>query len=246
ITSCVRIVIEELITILEDQLRDNRNKRVWIRPWLARRNTHGASNMLLKELAVEDVPEYRNCMRMTPDCFNLLLQKINRIIQKTDTTMRMALPAKTKLEITLSYLATGNKVCDAIYDALKDFIKVPQKVNEWKAIESDFDKRWNYPGCYGAIDGKHITIRAPANCGSDYFNYKGQNSIILMAVVDGNYNFKYIDVGCNGRASDGGVFAQVTCVNVYLPTGSVDEEDIDRGTITPGNWKSEITGLPSI
>lgn len=29
-----------------------------------------------------------------------------------------------------------------------------------------------------------------------------------MAIVDANYCFRYIDVGCNGKASDGGVFSQ--------------------------------------
>lgn len=56
------------------------------------------------------------------------------------------------------------------------------------------------------MDGKHILIRPPPNTGLYYFNYMHSFSVVLLAVVDANYKFLYIDVGCNGRVSYGGVF----------------------------------------
>lgn len=58
------------------------------------------------------------------------------------------------------------------------------------------------------MDGKHIVFRAPKSAGSTYFNYKNEHSIVLLAVVDAKYNLIYVDVGANGRISDGGIFRQ--------------------------------------
>lgn len=46
--------------------------------------------------------------------------------------------------------------------------QVPGTHEEWNTIERGFSSRWNFPGVYGAIDGKHILIRAPPDCGSDF------------------------------------------------------------------------------
>lgn len=59
----------------------------------------------------------------------------------------------------------------------------------------------------GALDGKRILLQAPVNSGSVYYDYKHQFSLILMALVDAQYRFLYVDVGANGRQCDAGVFA---------------------------------------
>jgi len=81
-------------------------------------------------------------------------------------------------------------------------------LKEWQKIQLGFNEIWNFPGCCGAIDGKHIVIKAPPSAGSEYYNYKGTNSIVLLGIVDHNYCFSYIDVGSYGRNADGGVFQQ--------------------------------------
>ncbi|XP_045123980.1 uncharacterized protein LOC123511938 isoform X2 [Portunus trituberculatus] len=93
---------------------------------------------------------------------------------------------------------------------------LPQKPSseaEWRIVANDFETRWNFPHCLGSIDGKHIQMIAPAHSGSLYYNYKNTFSIVLLGVADGNYNFLYADVGCQGRISDGGVFKFTSLYN---------------------------------
>lgn len=73
-------------------------------------------------------------------------------------------------------------------------------------VAKEYNDIWNFPHCLGAIDGKHVVLQAPIHTGSDFFNYKSTFSIVLFAVVDAHYNFMYVDVGGQGRISDGGIF----------------------------------------
>lgn len=84
---------------------------------------------------------------------------------------------------------------------------MPDTKEEWEKIASEFKDLWNFPNCFGAMDGKHIAIQCPYKSGSNFYNYKQFFSIVLLALVDADYKFIYIDCGCNGRISDGGVFA---------------------------------------
>lgn len=86
--------------------------------------------------------------------------------------------------------------------------QTPDTENEWKDVVTQFSKRWNYPGCLGAVDGKHVRINCPAGSGSTFYNYKGFYSIVLMAVVNGNYEFIYANAGAEGKTADGGCWRQ--------------------------------------
>ncbi len=50
-------------------------------------------------------------------------------------------------------------------------------------------------------------MQAPQRSGSYFYNYKGTHSVVLLALADAHMRFLYVDAGCNGRISDGGVFA---------------------------------------
>lgn len=84
---------------------------------------------------------------------------------------------------------------------------IPKK-EEWQNIEKDFAEKWNYPNCIGALDGKHIEIFSPPNSGSLYFNYKKFFSVVLLALVDANYKFIYVNVGDLGKNSDAGIYSR--------------------------------------
>lgn len=83
---------------------------------------------------------------------------------------------------------------------------MPNSHQEWVNIAEDFEKRWQFPNCIGALDGKHVSIVRPKNAGSTFYNYKKAHSINLMVLADSNYKIIYFDVGSRGRSSDGGVF----------------------------------------
>ncbi|XP_039761859.1 uncharacterized protein LOC120635018 [Pararge aegeria] len=221
------VVLCAAACVLLSLLKKKRRKkpRCWVRPFLQRRNEE--TNKFVEEIKIDPLSGFKNFTRISCEDFELLVNAVSPLIAKQDTNYRKCVPVSIRLAITLRYLATGDsfaslmylfkvskeliarivpETCKALISVLNENIKMPNTSEEWMMIERQFDHLWNFPHCIGAMDGKHVVVQAPKNTGSDFFNYKGDFSIVLLALVDANYKFTYVDVGCKGRISDGGVF----------------------------------------
>lgn len=130
--------------------------------------------------------------------------------------------------LTLRFLATGEsfhslqgqfriglstihlivyKVLKTIWNNLQEStLKAPTCPEDWNVIIKGFEEKWQFPHCWGAIDGKHVIMQAQPHSGSKNYNYKGHHSVHLLALCDANYKFVIIDVDAHGRQSDSGVF----------------------------------------
>ena len=87
----------------------------------------------------------------------------------------------------------------------QEYLVCPTDPEDWKKIEERFRNRWNVPHAVSALDGKHIAIKKPKKSGI-YFNYKGYFSLVLLALVDADYKFLWVNAGASGSSSDTQIF----------------------------------------
>ncbi|XP_064102681.1 uncharacterized protein LOC135212843 [Macrobrachium nipponense] len=207
--------------------KDGRAGRIWAREWLTRRQLHGDYGELLQELNKEDRKGHKNFLRIYPELFEEMVERLTPLLKKKDTKLWRAQEVGLKLAVTLHHLASGNDytslqysfrvsksslcrfipvVCQALIDIYKpEVMKCPKTPEEWNDVAKRFASKWNYFNCVGALDGKNVAIKKPIGGGSLYFNKKF-HSIVLMARSDAKYKFLFIDVGAEGGAGDGGTW----------------------------------------
>ncbi|XP_064122501.1 putative nuclease HARBI1 [Macrobrachium nipponense] len=204
--------------------KDSRAGRIWAQEWLTRRQLHGDYDQLLQELNKEDRKGHKNFLRIYPELFEEMVERLTPLSKK-DTKMRLAQVVGLKLAVTLRHLASENDytslqytfrvskssicrfiplVCQAIIDTYKpEVMKCSKTPEEWNDVGKRFSSKWNYFNCVGALDGKHVAIKKSKGGGSLYFNYKKFHSIILMALSNAKYRFLFVDVSADGGAGDG-------------------------------------------
>ena len=165
---------------------------------------------------------------MEPAVFDLIEERITPHLRKSSTNFRKPLEVGLKLAVTLRHLFTGEsntslqyhwrvgrttickfvlQVCKAILKEFQhEYLMCPTDPENWRKIKERFRNRWNVHHAVGALDGKHIAIKKPKKSVSEYFNYKGYFSLVLLALVDADYKFLWVNVGASGLSSDAQIF----------------------------------------
>ena len=208
--------------------RPRRRHNMWVTPWPLQREERGAYHNIMAELYATDIPGFTNYMRMTPEFFEMIKTRVEPRLARQATNYRAPISVGEKLALTIRYLVTGEsytslscqfrvgrptiskflpEVCRAIQDEFtREYLRCPTTPDEWKELEREFRIRWNVPHALGALDGKHVALKKPKNSGTLYHNYKGFFSIVMLALVDGQYKFRWVDAGTAGSCSDAQIF----------------------------------------
>ncbi|XP_011701560.1 PREDICTED: uncharacterized protein LOC105458158, partial [Wasmannia auropunctata] len=159
---------------------------------------------------------------MTATQFEELLYLVAPAITK-QTLIREPLPPAERLSITLRYLSTGDSMhsmsyhylvgvstisnvidetCTAIWNSIcKKVIPLSKTTEEWLHIAKEFEKRWDFNHCIGAIDGKHVIIEDAPNAA---YGRRSDGGIFKDSKIGLKFESKKMNVPAPEPLSSGG------------------------------------------
>ncbi|XP_058980672.1 putative nuclease HARBI1 [Musca domestica] len=170
---------------------------------------------------------FKNNFRVSREVFNKLCELLNGL-QKSNTNMREAIPLEKRVAIGLYTLGSSaeyrtianmfgvgkSTVCKILLQFcnevwrilapiyLKNFPLTREKI---EVLCQEFEIL-GFPQCIGALDGCHIEVHPSKEDATDYYNYKGWYSVVLLALVDARCRFIYVSCGSPGRCNDSQIF----------------------------------------
>ncbi|CAN8026648.1 unnamed protein product [Ixodes persulcatus] len=181
------------------------------------------------EDTLPNLPAYvfKQSFRVMPSTFRYLVDVCRPHMERQVTAMRATISVEKRVGASLYKLCStaedrtiahlfglGRSTINELY---KEFCQVivsalePEWVKMISAAElaehvREFEATLDFPQAIGALDGCHFPVSPPQADATDYRNYKGWYSIILLALVDHRYRFRYVNVGAPGRCHDAHVF----------------------------------------
>lgn len=165
-------------------------------------------------------------LRLTRASFAEVLDFIQQAYGENPSRSSLFLGPKQALYLTLWYLGTQSthreisqmfgvaestvfecvqRVIDVLCNASQQVIRWPS-LREIVEIEREFELIGGFPGVVGALDGSHVSVKAPAETQGDYADRTLRHSVILMAVCTPDKKFSFVQAGCPGAAHDSRAF----------------------------------------
>ena len=180
--------------------------------------------------------QFKENFRVQRSTFGKLVRLVGPHVSKKDINYRAAIPVEKRIACALYALGSSSELrtisnlfgiavnttglilhqfCSTIIDLfLHKLIKFPSTDAEICHTMNGFLTKFGYPLCLGSLDGTHIQIKPPPGAEPDCYNYKKFHSVIMLATVNSDLIFTYINVGAPGRCNDSSVYSRSTLYDV--------------------------------
>ena len=164
----------------------------------------------------------------TAPLFYLIEERITPTLRKSITNVRKPLEVGFKLVVTLRHLFTRESytslqyhqrvgrttICKFVPQVRKPFWKdfnmstwcVPLILKTVRNLKKDLETDGMFPHAVNALDEKHVAIKKPNKSGRTYFNYKDYFFLVLLALVNADYRFLWVNARASGSSFDAQIF----------------------------------------
>ena len=200
--------------------------------WSLKKNGEWWSRIVLSMSA----RQFKENFRVERSTFSKLVQQLDPYLRREDTILRPAIPVDKRVACALYALGSTSELrtvanlfgigkstageilhefCATIVEFyFNRFITFPSTDTEIADTACDFLREHDYPLCLGAVDGTHIIVKTPLESQTDYYNYKKYHSIVMLASVNANLQFNYVQVGASGRCNDASIYSRSNLADV--------------------------------